>query len=1143
MPAEQSHLGLIFTMSLPLVSHLFAHILPADWSPEMRWGVTGLVLLVAGLIFGHYWRQLRRQRRDLRRSEARFRRFFEDATVAIIEEDFSVLQRRLEALRDHGVRDLRAHLEANPGLGAELFHCVKTTAANRRALAMMDAIDLRDYNARLRRFTTKAAPAAFLEELKALWEGRDEVMIETAFRGGDGKPHRCVVQWKLSRDQTRPNLKQVLVIFTDLTALHESEERYRQLFEGALEGVYETLPSGVLRSANPALARILGLPSPNELLALSPEALGKIYVSPTQRRDFFELAKEKNFLADFESEIRRRDGIKVWIKENVQVVRDGSGRILHYQGFVTDITARKRAEDALRASEERWRLAVQASAAGIWENNIETGEDFYSDRSREMLGFGPHELAGGRKDWVARIHPDDIPAGRQAMLDHIAGRVPHYQVEHRFCCKDGTYKWILSRGRAEVDSQGRVRRVVGTHVDINERKVAEQHLRESEARYRTLFEHSPIGIVEFDDQSLIHWLNELRLAGVTNLERFLQEHPEELANPMRRMQIIGANAAALRLVGLDKLDELLEQLPRIFTPEAGEFRRRTLLAVWAGGNTVEGELTLRAADGTPRRVHAHWWIPVVDGEPQYRRTQLALLDLTGMKSAEQALSAERERLQVTLGAMAEGVVTVDNEGVVRFINGSACALAGTNVAQAVGRPLATVCPLAREKSREPVRPPDTAARVADQVVALPPNTVLMRPDGSARLVEGRCAPMHDQTGQTIGAVLVLHDVTEQSRLELELQRASKLESVGLLAGGIAHDFNNILAVIMGNLTLALMDEQVKAGVAGRWLLEAERGTHRARDLTQQLLTFAKGGEPVRASVQLAEVVREAAEFALHGSAVRCEFSIESTLWPAQVDKVQIGQVVQNLVINAVQAMPNGGVLTLGLHNETLAADTKLPLTPGNYLRLTVRDCGPGISAELLPRIFEPYFTTKETGVGLGLATVYSIVKKHQGHVTVASLPGAGTTFELWLPAAEAPAAVPVHSQSPFTAMQGRVLFMDDEEPIRQMATILLGRLGLEPEMAEDGAEAVAKFEEARRTGRPFDLVVMDLTVPGGVGGLAALKQMQAIDPAVRAIVSSGYSSDPVMADHRAFGFSGMVAKPYRIADLAKTLRQVLNQSA
>jgi CheY-like chemotaxis protein/two-component sensor histidine kinase len=340
-----------------------------------------------------------------------------------------------------------------------------------------------------------------------------------------------------------------------------------------------------------------------------------------------------------------------------------------------------------------------------------------------------------------------------------------------------------------------------------------------------------------------------------------------------------------------------------------------------------------------------------------------------------------------------------------------------------------------------------------------------------------------------------------------------------------------------------MVEKVKAGPAGRWLGEAERGAARARDLTQQLLTFAKGGEPVRCAVQLSDLVKEAAEFALHGSAVRCEFDLAPSLWPAQVDKGQIGQVVQNLVLNAVQAMPRGGVLKILLRNETLPPGGALPLPPGGYLHLTVRDNGPGIPPDLLPRIFEPYFTTKETGAGLGLATVYSIVKKHEGHVTVESQPGEGTLFRIWLPAAAVPAEPKTVSQSPFETLRGRVLFMDDEEAIRLMASVLLTRLGLDPELAEDGQEAVERFEAARAAGRPFDLVVMDLTVPGGVGGLQALQKIRAIDPGIRAIVSSGYSSDPVMADYRAHGFNGMVAKPYRISDLAKTLREVLAEPA
>ncbi len=1119
---------------------IFASPLLAELLPGVRWGwgVTGVA--VAGGLAGYYWWLLRRQRRELRRSEARFRRFFEEATVAIVEQDFSEVQRRLEALRDHGVRDLRAHLAANAGLGAALFQCVKMTAANRRALALMDAIDLTDYNARVRRHTHAAPPGSFVEELVALWEGRDEVMIETTFPGGDDRLRQCIVQWRLSREQGRPNLRQVLVVFTDLTELRSSEERHRRLFEGAAEGVYESLPSGVFRSANPALARILGYESPRQLLAQPAATLDRLYARPGRRREFYTQLETDGWVRDFESEIIRPDDVRVWITENASVVRAADGKVEYLQGFVTDITARKHAEQALRESEARWRLALQASAAGIWENNLESGQNFYSDRSKEMLGFAPDELSDNRKVWVTRIHPDDVAVGRQAMLDHLSGRVPHYQVEHRFRCKDGSYKWILSRGRAELDAQGRVRRIVGTHVDINERKLAEQQLRASEARYRTLFEHSPIGIMECDDTEVVAWLGGLRTAGVTDLARYLREHPEEVDYPMRRVRLTGANAAAKRLVGAADFDDLQAHLARNITLDATQFRRRILLGLWSGRNEIEGELGLVALDGSLRRVHAHWWVPVMDGELQYHRTQLAMVDLTEMKSAEQALSNERERLSVTLSAMAEGVVTVDNDGLVRYVNDSACALTGWEPDRVAGRPLAAVCRLQQERTGAAVPPPDAAARTSGQVVALPPQTVLVRADGVRRLVEGRCAPMHDHAGHAIGAVLVMHDVTDQSRLEAELQRASKLESVGLLAGGIAHDFNNILAIIMGNLNLAMMEKAVEEGKAARWLKEAERGAMRARDLTQQLLTFAKGGEPVRASVQLAALVREAAEFALHGAAVRSEFDLESGLWPAEVDKGQIGQVVQNLVINAVQAMPKSGVLSLVLRNEAVAGGSALPLVPGRYLRLSVHDTGPGMDSELLSHIFEPYFTTKESGVGLGLATVYSIVKKHRGHISVESSRGTGTVFHLWLPAAEEPAAPTARSQSPFDRMGGKVLFMDDEQPIRQMAAVLLERLGFEPVLVEDGAEAVREFDEARAAGRPFDLVVMDLTVPGGLGGLESLKRMREIDPAVKAIVSSGYSSDPVMADYRAHGFSGMVAKPYRISDLAKTLREVLN---
>jgi PAS domain S-box-containing protein len=513
-------------------------------------------------------------------------------------------------------------------------------------------------------------------------------------------------------------------------------------------------------------------------------------------------------------------------------------------------------------------------------------------------------------------------------------------------------------------------------------------------------------------------------------------------------------------------------------------------------------------------------------------------DIHARKVAEEELAAERERLRVTLRAMAEAVITTDRHGVVNFLNEAAEALTGWTDGAAIGRSIADVCPLQHERTREPVESPHLRALSNALVVELPAATALLHRQGVPKLVEGRCAPIRDIASQPAGVVLVLRDVTERAKLESEMLRATKLESVGVLAGGIAHDFNNLLTVIMGNVTLAMLDTQVQTA-GGQWLQEAEKGLMRARDLTQQLLTFAKGGDPIRSAVQLAEVVRETAQFCLHGAKARCHFEIAQDLWAADVDKGQIGQVVQNLVLNASQAMPQGGTIWINLANDS-AAPLRTGLA-GPTVRLSVSDTGGGIRPEHLGKIFDPYFTTKREGSGLGLATVYAIVKKHGGYIEVESELGRGTRFRIWLPATKSAQASTLTS-TPFggsPSMNGRVLLMDDEEGIREMASQLLRRIGFVVEAAPDGAAAVEAYQRGQAEGRRFDLVIMDLTVPGGMGGLDCMRELLKLDPQVRAIVSSGYSSDPVMSDHRAYGFKGMIPKPYRITDFAKVIRQVL----
>lgn len=394
---------------------------------------------------------------------------------------------------------------------------------------------------------------------------------------------------------------------------------------------------------------------------------------------------------------------------------------------------------------------------------------------------------------------------------------------------------------------------------------------------------------------------------------------------------------------------------------------------------------------------------------------------------------------------------------------------------------------------------------------------------------------------------IRQQLEKQARLEAELQRAERIESLGLLAGGIGHDFNNLLTIVLGNLSLALMDERAVA-VAGPCLLEAERGAKRAGDLTQQLLIFSKGGNPTLAAVRLPEFVRETVKFALHGANVRCDFECPPDLWAAEVDRVQIGQVIQNLTINASQAMAAGGTLRVSLLNVELAPDAVVSLPAGRYVRLIVADTGEGIKPELLSRIFDPYFTTKKKGRGLGLATVYTIVKKHGGHIDVQSELGKGTVFRIWLQASKdrprenvATVSTPPIASSPSPAPV-RILIMDDEAGIRRAAGVALLRRGYEVTTVADGREAIEEFSLGYERRRPYSLVILDLTIPGEMGGKEAVVAIRQIDPGIRVIVSSGYSNDPVVAGYRAFGFDATLPKPYQadqlVAVVDKTLARI-----
>lgn len=395
-------------------------------------------------------------------------------------------------------------------------------------------------------------------------------------------------------------------------------------------------------------------------------------------------------------------------------------------------------------------------------------------------------------------------------------------------------------------------------------------------------------------------------------------------------------------------------------------------------------------------------------------------------------------------------------------------------------------------------------------------------------------------GELAGVRGIVLDLTEQKKAEAELVTRQKLESLGVLAGGIAHDYNNILTGILGNISLAKMFASPEDRIIKR-LEQAELAALRAKTLTQQLLTFARGGTPIKRTVSVASLLEESVKFALRGSNVRCEFEIAPGLSAADIDEGQISQAIHNIVINAVQAMPEGGVLRVTARNHFFHDVEGLPLEAGSYVQISIRDEGYGIPKEHLSRIFDPYFTTKQEGSGLGLATAYSIIRKHGGVITADSELGVETTFVIYIPASEKEVALLPETILSLPDGPYRILIMDDEEVVREVVGEMLEQMGYEVAFATDGAEAIETYRHAMEQNRPFDAVIMDLTIPGGMGGREAILKLLEIDPDIKAIVSSGYSGDVVMSHHESFGFKGVVPKPFKMAELSRVLRDVITQ--
>ncbi|MFH1843965.1 MAG: PAS domain S-box protein [bacterium] len=650
------------------------------------------------------------------------------------------------------------------------------------------------------------------------------------------------------------------------------------------------------------------------------------------------------------------------------------------------------------------------------------------------------------------------------------------------------------------------RNVVLVLRDNTDIKRAEAALRINETRYRTQFENATDAIFIMKDYRFVECNQKTLNMFSCQREDIIGKLPGDIS-PMYQ-----PDGRASEEKGGELMDLALSGAPQYF-----EWQHKRL-----GGSLFAAEVSLKRFE--------------VEGEDYL---MAMVRDVTERKAAQQALAAEKERLAVTLGSITEGVFSTDVQGTIMLMNRVAEELCGWSAAEAVGRLISEVLDIRDQRTGERIGNPVDEIILANSAIEVSDNLILTTRDNETKTISKSGSPIIDAADQVLGVVLVIKDITVTKRFEEEIFKAKKLESIGVLAGGIAHDFNNLLMSIMGNIALAKIYQKSGRPVA-ETLENAERAALRARDLTQQFLTFSKGGAPIKQTASMVKIIEESVRFALRGSNVKCGFEFTDDLWPVDVDRGQINQVINNMIINADQAMPDGGKMTISVQNRVMDDPHTNALPEGNYIEVTIADAGTGIADADLKQIFDPYFTTKEHGSGLGLASSYGIIKKHHGSITVESTLGVGTTFTIMLPAS-AGEVVEVEEAEVICLGQGKIALMDDDESVLNTVTFQLSELGYTVETALDGNELINLYKQAQQQGEPFDVVILDLTIPGGMGGAQTLEKLREVAPEVKALVSSGYSNNPIMAHYADYGFCGVVAKPFSLKELSEQVQRAIQE--
>lgn len=642
---------------------------------------------------------------------------------------------------------------------------------------------------------------------------------------------------------------------------------------------------------------------------------------------------------------------------------------------------------------------------------------------------------------------------------------------------------------------------------IHERQQAERHLMKSEEEFRLIFEEASDAIFWADATTGI-------LLNCNKAAEEMMEAPRE--------ELIGKHQTYLHP------PEMEEEHRDIFTRCAGGLE---------SSNSLEALVLSRSGKKTPVQIKHS--VTVIGDR---KIIQGIFRDISERRQAEEELRHSQKLLSsiVENAPYAIFVKNVADNFRVILWNHAAEQIFGIPATDMVGKNAHDLWP----RDQADAFLAEDYKTITQRAMMDIPEEVSYHPQKGSIYIHTRKIPLFNQNGEVSHIVVISDDITERRTVQAEFVKHQKLESLGVLAGGIAHDFNNILTGILGNISFARMFLE-PSHKAATILVEAEKASQRASDLAYQLLTFAKGGQPIKKVVEVQHIIEASLSLVLRGSKVKSILEIPDSLHAIEADEGQMHQVFNNIIINALQSMPDGGILTISADLIHIVDSTPAGLASGPYVKIFFADTGCGIREEDQKRIFDPYFTTKNGGTGLGLASAYAIIGKHGGQISVRSVPGTGTTFEVLLPASQMEAtAQKTDSTMATPVLHGKhpMLIMDDDPIIRNLAESVLEELGYSVKTCTSGEEAIEMYRLAQQNGQPFAAVIMDLTIPGGMGGKEAAAQILKQYPGARLVVSSGYSNDPVMADYLQYGFSAAMLKPYNVATLASLLGKLLSES-